>query len=387
MNIINAIKNILLILVILIIFYTIGLFIYAHYNINSIKLIPPKIAYEPSCTKDFSLKYDENKEIVKVLFISGGGISGIIPLSYLSYIEKKSKKSTHDLFDIFSGTSTGSIIVSGLNAPHANFKKPMSANNLLNIYIEFANEAMNSDFYRRFFTLDGLLGPVFDIRHLHAKLAEILGKKTFYKMMNKPIFLSTFNMNTSKIEFFNQASCLHEMRYGDFYLADILTATCAAPSIFSSASIYNPRSKQEISYIDAGIISNNSFPYLFEKIIKMYPHAKKYIFVYLDTGNFHIRSMKLKSKNYNRWGYLEWAEPLIRMLFEAQVKHIHQGIINLLHYFPTNKIDYYYFSTDSRGNSFDTSSANIQFILKDAEKNVQKNKARLDHLIKELEQN
>ena len=59
--------------------------------------------------------------------------------------------------------------------------------------------------------------------------------------------------------------------------------------------------------------------------------------------------MNLYSRNFNRWGYGEWAVPLIHMLFEAQVKHIQQGILNLLGYFPEEKISYYYLSTEDRG--------------------------------------
>ena len=49
-----------------------------------------------------------------VLTVSGGGVRGIIVAQFLKRLEEIIQKPLHDTFDFYSGTSTGSIIVSGI---------------------------------------------------------------------------------------------------------------------------------------------------------------------------------------------------------------------------------------------------------------------------------
>lgn len=320
---------------------------------------------------------------MSILFVSGGGVSGIIPLTYLNYIEKKTHQKVSDLFDVFSGTSTGSIIVSSLNIPDEHGNAKYSSENILNIYIKFSAEVMRKNNVRQFLTLNGLIGPHLDINLLHNKLKKYFSN-TQFKSLIRPTYLSSFNMNTAKIEFFNYNTCRNHFNYGEFYIADLIAANCAAPGLFSAVSFKNPLLQENIIYIDSAVISNNSFPFVFRQLLNTYPNAKKYIILYLDTGNFHISSLNLDRKRFDRWGYLDWVGPLIDMLFESQSKQIHQGIIYLLEFFPKNKIAYHYFTSNSKANAFDTSKENIAFILDEAQESLKENQDELDQAIDEL---
>ena len=88
MRIIQWIKNILFYVFLFVLVFALGYSIYAHLYLNTLELTPPTSAYHPPCHGDALFTINDKQKVVKVLLISGGGLSGIIPLTYLSYIEK-----------------------------------------------------------------------------------------------------------------------------------------------------------------------------------------------------------------------------------------------------------------------------------------------------------
>ncbi|MDF5726452.1 MAG: patatin-like phospholipase family protein, partial [Rhizonema sp. PD38] len=99
----------------------------------------------------------------KILAIDGGGIRGIIPAMILAEIEKRTLKPISSLFDLIAGTSTGGILALGLTKPglidalDGSLLPEYSAENLLQIYIEYGAEI----FYEPFF--EKILGQLEDI--------------------------------------------------------------------------------------------------------------------------------------------------------------------------------------------------------------------------------
>ena len=99
----------------------------------------------------------------KILAIDGGGIRGIIPAMILAEIEKRTLKPISSLFDLIAGTSSGGILALGLTKPGLieafdGFPIPeYSAENLLQIYIEYGAEIFYEPFFER------ILGPIEDI--------------------------------------------------------------------------------------------------------------------------------------------------------------------------------------------------------------------------------
>lgn len=374
----KVLKNILLGCFIFVILFMLSYLIYAHFQINSLKIpLWPK-------TCDAQQPISNSKKEVRVLLISGGGVSGIIPLVYLDYIEKQTHLKSAHLFDVFAGISTGGIIVASLNIPDGAGKPLYDAQEVLTAYMHISSRIMQRSMIRQFFTLNGIWGPPLDIRILNQSLRQALGSHITLKNLIKPSIFAYFNMSSSKLEFVHSNGCSNNMNFSDFPVADFLTATCAAPAIFSSVALENTQTYQKQYFVDAALIANNPFPYVFSKIIKQYPYASKYIFVYLDTGDFHIQSLNLNSKNFSRWGCLEWAASLVRILMKAHTKLIHQDVINLGLFLPPERFSYYYFSTRNRWNGFDASQENLQKIFNDAKKSIKPQEPQFKKLIQEL---
>ncbi|NDH08731.1 MAG: hypothetical protein EBY16_03810, partial [Gammaproteobacteria bacterium] len=292
--------------------------------------------------------YFVNKEVVRMLVVSGGGVGGVIPLSFLKYLEDRTNKPTSELFDFFSGTSTGSIIVSALNLPNEFGKARFNASNILNTYMELSQYVMQASFWRKVFTLNGFLGPRYSVETLHKQLENNIGKGVLFKDLLNHVAITTFNLSESNMEIIKNWDC-HEL-FQNFSVADLLTGATAAPMAFSPAIFIKPKTLERIQYVDAAMIANNPILYVNKDILQIYPNAKKIILVYLDTGSFHIRQLNLTSESHLRWGALQWAVPLLKILFKSQKKLIHQGILNILDFQKSEdlrlKYDYHYFNID-----------------------------------------
>lgn len=374
----NRFKNVLLTCFILAIFYVLTYMVYAHFQINALKLpLTPKSCSSPD-------KIFDSKDVVRVLLVSGGGVSGIIPLVYLDYIEEQTHRQASELFDVFAGVSTGGIIVGGLNAPDADGHPRYWAKEVLDNYMSISSQVMQRSLIRQFFTMNGLWGPPLDIRNLNQTLRQTLGLQLTLKNLIKPSIFAYFNMSSTRLEFVHSNGCSENQDFGDFPVADFLTATCAAPAIFSAVAFEDLKTHQNQYFIDAALFTNNPFPYVFSKIIKQYPYARKFIFVYLDTGDFHLQSLDLNLKNFSRWGSIEWVSSLIRILMKAHTKLIHQDITSLSLFLPADRFSYYYFSTHNSWNGFDASQKNLQNILKSAQESIEPQKPKFEKLIKEL---
>jgi hypothetical protein len=79
----------------------------------------------------------------KVLSIDAGGTRGIIPAIILAEIEARAGQPISNLFDFFAGTSTGGMLVLGLNRPDPNdcLRPLCSATEVGWLFHEWANRA------------------------------------------------------------------------------------------------------------------------------------------------------------------------------------------------------------------------------------------------------
>lgn len=112
----------------------------------------------------------------RILALDGGGVRGIMTLAILERIESLLAEATGrtdgsfrlaHYFDLIGGTSTGSIIATGLALGH-------SASDLLARYRD-----MSGNVFRRSRWRLGLLGPKFSRKPLQDALTMVMGEETF----------------------------------------------------------------------------------------------------------------------------------------------------------------------------------------------------------------
>ncbi len=366
-------KKVIRILLVLILVYLGLCYVFNHYYSKSISLspLPPeKVVY---CN---SGKADRNSSIVRILVIDGGGIDGIMPLVLLNYLEEKTGKPISDLFDFFTGTSTGSIIVSTLNMPDQHGKPKYTAKEILDLYRTVSKKVLNASWLRRIFTIRGYVAPHLSIQTLHQGFTKFLGQATFGQLIKK-VAITAYDITDKQLKVFNSWDC--DQTITRYTTADIITVAAATPTYFSPAVLNDYTHHEPSVFVDGMIFANNPSLKAIEEAFTLYPHAKKFIIVHLGTGGNSIDFLHLSGEKIQRWGVLNWIYPMMSILYKSQNTVIKDALINIQNFSCSTKFEYHYFTKPlAVASPFDTSPENIQNIEKTAEALLLEKKQDLD---------
>ena len=271
----------------------------------------------------------------KILAIDGGGIRGIIPAMILAEIEKRTLKPISSLFDLIAGTSTGGILALGLTKPgliDAFDGSPLpeySAENLLQIYLEYGVEIFYEPFFER------ILGPIEDIfvqpKYSSEGREEILrqyfGSAPLEKNL-KEVFVTSYDIEqripiffTNKLEKQQTESKKFRKLCGGFTLTDAALATSATPTYFAPhrvSTFHNPNGFYTL--VDGGVIANNPANLaIIEAQIsrqeqKQVLNTEDILVVSLGTGSL---TSVYPYDEVKKWGLLQWARPLLNIVFDG----------------------------------------------------------------------
>ena len=176
------------------------------------------------------------------LALSGGGIKGIYTIGALKYLEETKQLKN---IEYILGTSIGSIFASFMCIVNVDtiIENIENINNL-----DFKNIDM-----KLFFNEYGVLTKKSFIQKIEKLFIQFLGKNpTFtdiYKISNKTLIISSFNLNDHQLEYFNHKT------HPDMLISKAISLSINIPFIFEK-EIYNNK-----TYIDAGIIDNLSWSY------------------------------------------------------------------------------------------------------------------------------
>jgi len=204
----------------------------------------------------------------RILALDGGGVRGILTLAILERMEAllRERSSTPDsfrlcdYFDLIGGTSTGSIIASGLALG-------LSAQELLELY-----RSLSTRVFRRPFWSLGIFGPRFSRGPLAAVLEEIIGDVTLGSdKIRTGLAVVTKRADNGSVwilhnnprgRFFaaspNTAGNAtgSAMANGDIPLASAILASTAAPTFFRPEFI--KVADQELgAFVDGGVSPHN----------------------------------------------------------------------------------------------------------------------------------
>ena len=176
----------------------------------------------------------EDKDVIKILSIDGGGIRGIIPVTILAEIENRCGKQIYELFDFIAGTSTGGLLTLFLNK-----KNPAPAAALTELYVKhgkdiFPQKPVDNSSWKNMFkdkiknTLtDYLSGPKYKVAGIEQILRYLVKNETYDEMI-KPCLITSYETENNKAVFFTN----YTERYKKVLIRDIARATSAAPTYF-----------------------------------------------------------------------------------------------------------------------------------------------------------
>lgn len=304
---------------------------------------------------------------MKVLSIDGGGIRGIIPAMVLAEIERRAGEPAARLFDLIAGTSTGGILACALARPDA-----LPAAELVELYESEGPRIFHRSLLKRVVSVDGWADERYDDDGLDAALRRYLGEVRL-REVTTPIFVTAYDIQGRFAFFFRSGRATADPTY-DFSLFDVARATSAAPTYFEPHEVTDGAGARTYPLIDGGVYATNPAMCAYVE----HPGAVE-LLASLGTGS------QTRAYGYAQargWGQLEWARPLIDMVFDGVADTIDFQLGRLL---PDGR--YVRLQTElkiARDAMDDASPENLDKLKREAEALIAERSADIDALCRRL---
>jgi predicted acylesterase/phospholipase RssA len=249
---------------------------------------------------------------MRVLSIDGGGIRGLIPALVLAEVERRAGRRISELFDLIAGTSTGGILACGLGAPD-----PLPASRLVRLYEEEGPEIFDRSIFQRIKSADGLLDEKYDSEALDRILDRFLADKRLSE--TRPDLLVPAYDTAEPGPYLFKTTEARESADDDFPLSVVARATAAAPTYFEPSAVDGR------ALVDGGLYAVNPAMSAYVEALRT-DGARETVLLSLGTGQ---RTRRRTFADIKDWGLLEWARPVLDMVFDGisdavdyQLRHV-----------------------------------------------------------------
>src|SRR6185503_19389176 len=233
----------------------------------SIKVKETAVAYKIR-TRDEHFFNDSGPK--RILALDGGGLRGILTLSYLAQIESLLRErhgGGNDFrlahyFDLIAGTSTGAIIAAALACG-------MSVAEITKKYFELGKKVFQTSWFR-----DGYLRARYDEAQLISELQDVYGSQTTIgdSRLQTGLLVVTKRLdsgspwpisNNSRGRYYNARPNSGVIANSDYPLWQVIRASTAAPSFFNPEKIQIARGQADQQptvgeYVDGGVSPFNN---------------------------------------------------------------------------------------------------------------------------------
>ncbi|MBN1617843.1 patatin-like phospholipase family protein [Candidatus Dojkabacteria bacterium] len=242
-----------------------------------------------------------------ILSIDGGGVLGIFPSTILMLIEQEFKVDLSKFFQLVAGTSTGSIITTGIS-----IKYPVA--DMVELYESRSASIFKSD---EIFRL--IAKSKYSEKNLQKLIDEIFKKKTVFDTYTD-ILVPSINVTKGEPVVFSKDDVNTKLR-------DVVLASCSVPVYFP------PHKIKKHLFIDGGLWMNNpSTLAISEALIRYKRRARDIRVLSFGTGNQKYDYEKALG-NINKddnWGALRWKNSLIPLLISMPTLGNHHVLESLL---------------------------------------------------------
>jgi uncharacterized protein len=229
---------------------------------------------------------------VKVLAIDGGGIRGLIPALVLAEIERRTQRGIADLVDMIAGTSTGGILACALGKPD-----PLPAAEVAALYVEEGPKIFDRSLLKQITSLGGYLDERYESKGLVRALERYLGD-TPMAAATVPLLVTAYDTEARAIHLLRS-----EGEHSGATMVEAAHATSAAPTYFEPVRL------GEATLIDGGVFAINPSLCAYAEV-----GGTLDLLLSLGTGE-HTR--RLPYDEIKDWGQLEWARPVIDVVFDG----------------------------------------------------------------------
>ncbi len=293
---------------------------------------------------------------MKILAIDGGGIRGLIPALVLAEIERRTGRRMADLVDMMAGTSTGGIIACALARP-----EPLPAAAVATLYEEEGPSIFDRSLLKQIASLGGLTDERYSSTGLVRVLKRHLGD-TPMTAATVPLLLTAYDTESRGLFFLRS-----EGSGSGASMVDAAHATSAAPTYFEPVRI------GDATLIDGGVFALNPSLCAVAEV-----GGTLDLLVSLGTGE-HTR--RLPYDKVKDWGQLEWARPLIDVVFDGGSDAVDFQLGHLL----GDRYVRLQTRLDEASDDLDDASAeNLAALRREAERLIEARDAEIDELCARL---
>jgi patatin-like phospholipase/acyl hydrolase len=253
----------------------------------------------------------------RILSLDGGGIRGLVTCRWLAGVDHAlgaaGKPTIPQSFDLLAGSSTGGLIACGLA-----LGRPPEA--LAELY-----RARRHDIFpgiaRRLWSrtarllTDGPSAPRYDGRGLEAVLADVFGDARLGEC-RVPTLVPSYDTISRKPVIFKSFKPEH----ADLRVRDVCRATAAAPTYFPAHPLRVEG--HDCALIDGGVVANNPTACAIAEALRRDDNVdctRDLIVVSVGSGE---RTRPIDLRSAREWGALEWAIPIIDVLFDGNAESV-----------------------------------------------------------------
>jgi uncharacterized protein len=289
---------------------------------------------------------------VNVLAIDGGGIRGLIPALVLADIERRTGRRMGELVDLIAGTSTGAIIACALARPD-----PMPAQRIAELYEIEGPRIFDRTLLKRIKSADGLFDERYDSAGLVDALNRWLGPGRLADL-EPPVLLTAYDIERRRAVFLGAS---------DLAMIDAAHASSAAPSYFEPVRVDGQ------TLVDGGVFATNPAVCAYAQV-----GGQLDLLVSLGTGE-HTRP--LPYDKVRSWGRLEWARPILDVVFDGTADAVDLQMAGLL---PSGYVRLQTRLDEASDDLDDASPENLAALKREAERLIAANDAQIDELCARL---
>jgi patatin-like phospholipase/acyl hydrolase len=310
---------------------------------------------------------------VRILAIDGGGIRGLIPAVVLADLERRTGRRTAEMFDLIAGTSTGGIVACGLTRPDDNGAPTFTAADLIGLYESEGPEIFHTSLLKRIESVGGYVDERYDDHGLNAALRRYLDGTHLSEAVTD-LFITAYDIERREAFFFRSARARTDPAQ-DFGFVDAARATSAAPTYFEPVRVSDVAGAASYALVDGGVFALNPAMCAYAELAAAGRAGEIDLVVSLGTGS-HTR--RLPFEDVRGWGQLEWARPLIDVVFDGVAQTVDFELGSLLG--PEHYVRLQTRLTEASDDLDDASDRNLEALRREGARLVEERAADLERI-------
>jgi len=253
----------------------------------------------------------------RILSLDGGGIRGLVSCIWLSGVEDmlaaQGKPGLLKHFDLLAGSSTGAIVACGLGIGLA----PQAMAELYKVRRHEIFPGMAGRLWSRAGRLfsAGASAPRYDAKGLENVLREVFGTTTFGQL-RVPTLVTGYDTISRKPVVFKSFHPDHR----DLPVWEVCRASTAAPTYFPAHPM--TIAGRDCALIDGGVVANNPTACAIAEALRhdrRVDNSRELVVLSVGTGE---RTRPISLAAAREWGALEWAVPIIDVLFDGNTDSV-----------------------------------------------------------------